>query len=56
MGFPNQKERYSQQINSDFTSDNLQTHRVEAKRQRRQRDSLRKGILVNQLQDIFNSS
>jgi hypothetical protein len=55
LEFPNQKERDSQQINSSFTSDSLQTHRVEAKRQRKQRDSLRKGILVDQLQDIFNS-
>jgi hypothetical protein len=37
MEFPNQKERYSQQINSGFSSDSLQTHRVEAKRQPQER-------------------
>jgi hypothetical protein len=55
MEFPNQKKRHSQQINSGFTSDSFQTHCVEAKRQWKQNDSLRKGILVDQLQDIFNS-
>jgi hypothetical protein len=55
MEFPNQQKRYSQQINSGFTSDSLQTHRGEAKRQWKQPDSLSKGILVEQLENIFNS-